>query len=383
MKILRFMGLFTLLSLAFSLLFGCWNYREIERLAIVSGVSMDWVKDKIVLNIEIANPESGQGEGKVKPVVLKSEGKTVFDAAREVIAKSGMKLYWSHAKVLVLGESMFDGKLIGALDWVTRDAETREDMWVLVAKGCKAGDILEGTPEMESLVAYQLDQTLRSQKAIARFPSIELWKFLDQISGNENTAVLPAVRLVSEKGKKIPIIEGCAVVKKQKLLGWLSAEETKALLWVRNELKGGLTVIENVKSPDTDVVLEIFGSKTTVKPVYENDQLSMEINITPSVEIAEITSSMDVMNKDGLKALTAQGKKQIKSDIEKVIEKAQKEFKSDIFGFGSKIKAKMPDLWRKIEPEWDDYFQELDVKVNVKLEIRGSASTAKPIIIKD
>ncbi len=382
MKSVKLLYLVFLLSVI-CLLCGCWNYREIERLAIASGLSLDSLEDKIVLNIEIANPASGQGEGTVKPVLLKSEGKTVFDAVREIIAKSGMKVYWSHAKVLLLGEEMFNGKLIGALDWAFRDAETREDMWVLVAKGRKASEILGSKPELEELVSFQLDATLRSQRFISRFPSVELWKLIDDMTSRENTAILPAVRLIDEKGKTVPLIEGCAVIKKQKLLGWLTAEETKALLWIRDELKGGLTIIEKVGSPDTNVTLEIFESKTTVKPVFEEGRLSMAVTIKLSVEIAEISSSMDVIKPDGMKLLTAEGKKQIKRDIEKVVKKAQKEFKCDILGFGSKVKAEMPDIWREVEPDWDEYLQDMEVEVSVDLEIRGSATTSKPIMIED
>ncbi|WP_228552692.1 Ger(x)C family spore germination C-terminal domain-containing protein, partial [Paenibacillus polymyxa] len=54
-----------------------------------------------------------------------------------------------------------------------------------------------------------------------------------------------------------------------------------------------------------------------------------------------------------------------------VIRKAQKKYKTDIFGFGNAIHRDNPKLWNKIKKDWDEEFLDMDVEVNVDFKIRG------------
>lgn len=372
-----------ILSLITMFLSACWNYREIESLAIATALAIDKTDDKFVLHIEIASPSSEKGDAKVKSVILKSEGITMFDAVREVISKTGKKVFWSHLKVIILGQEVFDRNIADTLDWIVRDAETREDAWILASQNENAATILFSKPDMESLISFQLDETLRTQRASARFPSTPIWKYLEEITVDATASALPAVRTIDEEDKKIPIVEGAAVIKKDKLVGWITPEEVKSLLWIRDELKGGLYMAEDALGKNKHVSLEIFNSKTKLRPKVKDGELVMEIYVNPTVEIAEVAGYTDITTEEGLKKFKKYTENQIKSKIEKLITKLQKELKTDILGFASKTKTTLPRLWREVEKNWDEVFTELSVEVNVELNIRGTLTAIKPVRISD
>jgi spore germination protein KC len=71
---------------------------------------------------------------------------------------------------------------------------------------------------------------------------------------------------------------------------------------------------------------------------------------------------------------------QVKKELLTTINKVKQE-KSDVFGFGEIIHRKDPSYWRKVKENWNEqYFPELDVKVNVKVFIRRTELRNKPFL---
>lgn len=155
--------------------------------------------------------------------------------------------------------------------------------------------------------------------------------------------------------------------------------DTKSLLWVQNKLKGGIYPVKDAAGTKTNVSLEIFKSKTKIKPEVRDGVPIIKINILTDVNIGEIMGNNDFISEKGRKLLEKDAEAQIKKDIENLIEKAQKEYKSDFLGFGENIKRSMPSVWKSIEKEWNEIFLDIETSVEVDISITGSATTRKPI----
>jgi spore germination protein KC len=376
----RTIPLIALIIICTCLLTSCWNYKEVEKLAIVSGVAVDKNgEDKVLVTVEIVSVQAGQKQSTLKPVYIQAVGNTFFDAARAMIAIQGKRLYWSHAKVVIVSEEIAKQGVTKVLDFINRDAEVREDMWVLLSRGKSAREIFDSKPILESLVSFEIDDTMRSQKSISRYPSVELYEFLDKIGSTETTTTIPTIKLIENMGMTVSYITGAAIIKKDKLLGYLGETDTKSMLWVQNELKGGLYPVKDVGETKTNVSLEIFKSKTQIKPEVRDGMPIIKIKISTDVNIGEIMGHEDFISEKGRELVEKDAEAQLKKDIEKLIEKAQKEYKSDFLGFGESIKRSMPSVWRSIEKEWNEIFTDIETSVEVDIRIRGSATTHKPI----
>lgn len=363
-----------------NLLSGCWNYREVEQLAIVSGVAIDSLgKDKVLVTVEIIGIEQGEPQSTLKPVYIHAVGKTFFDAVRAMIAIQGKRMYWSHAKVIIVSEDIAKESIVEVLDFINRDAEVREDMWVLLSREKTARDIFNSKPIFESLVSFELDDTMRAQGSISRYPSIELYRFLDNIASKETSTTIPTVKLIDIKGITVSYVTGAAVIKKDKLQGYLDEAETRSLLWILDEIKGGVYSVENVADTQLNATLEIFRSKTKIKPEVKAGVPTFKVSIVIDCNVGEIMGSKDFISEKNVGVLEKDAEAQIKQDIEKLIDKAQKNYKTDFLGFGENMKRAMPNAWRSIANEWNDMFQDIEVKVEVDVRVKGSATTRKPI----
>ncbi|TCO74966.1 Ger(x)C family spore germination protein [Marinisporobacter balticus] len=374
-KIILFMICINLFSLS-----GCWNYREMNETRLVTGLAIDYdeKKDEYITTIEIINLK----EGKMKGELYESRGKLPFDGIRNVIMKTGRKLYFAHAKVIIISEEIAKRKIISVLDYIYRDAEFREDMGIVVSKEKTAREILEKytAKDISPIIGYHLEDQIKSEKIVAKYHSAQIWKFIKDLYAEGVSPTLPAVKNISDQKKTYPVLEGLAVFKRDKLVGYISNMESQSFLWIIDHIQGGLIEVDaKISEKLTPITLEIIQSKTKIKPIDNENELMMKIDIETDVIIGNIGGTEDFIGKKGRAILKKDAEKQIKKQVEDTIKKVQKDYDSDIFKFSSSIKKEMPDLWKKIKPKWDDIFKSLKTEVNVVVNIRGSGLKSKPI----
>ena len=129
------------LLLILLMLTSCWNYREVNEMAIVIGAAIDKGKtEKYMLTVELLDVSGGQ-ETKLSTRILSVEGETVFDAVRRFILLEGKRGYWGHIRILIISEEIARDDITGVLNFFRQDAETRGDLYVIVSKGYSAREI--------------------------------------------------------------------------------------------------------------------------------------------------------------------------------------------------------------------------------------------------
>lgn len=359
------------------LMTGCWNYREIDKLAIVAGVAVDrGTAGRYRLTVEIAETTGGR-ESKISSKIIAMEGKTMFDAARNGISLVGQKLYWSHSKVILLSREIAGEGLTHILDWYTRDSETREDVYIMVSAGATAEEIFTGTPAVGHINSIELSDMVKSQESLSKAPIIDILQYNIETKTKGLSAVVPAVRLKKADDKTVPEIFGTAIIKNDKLEGFLNGEESMYLLFARNEVKGGVLVEMPADGDATPVSLEIFKSKTKTKPVVNGKDIEINLSVDTTVAIDEIESSRNYIDEDGRKKLEQTAETALKQKIEALIKKVQTEFDADIFKFGLELRNNNKNAWDNVSQNWEEIFKDLKVNVKTKVHIKNSASLAK------
>lgn len=377
MKAVKLVISVTLIFLNAVLATGCWNYREIDKLAIVTGVAVDkGANEKYRLTVEIAKTAGGK-EAKTLSKVISTEGKTVFDAARNAISLSGQRLYWSHSKVIILSREIAAEGITHIIDWYTRDSETREDVYIMVSEGASAEELLTGNPAVGDINSMDLSDMMRSQESLSKAPIIDILQYDIESKTKGLSTIVPAIRLKKADSKTVPQIFGTAIIKNDKLVGFLNGEETMYLLFIRDEVKGGVLVEMPADGGTTPVSLEIFKSKTKTKPVLNGKDIEINLSVDTTVAIDEIEGSRNFIDEDGRKKLEQIAKTALKQQIEALIKKVQTEFDADIFKFGSELRNKDINTWDNVSANWEEIFKDLKVNVKTRVHIKNSATLAK------
>lgn len=364
-----------------AILAGCWNYREVEKLTIVAGLAIDKIEnEKYQITAEIV--EIGGGK-EVQPIskIITMEGSTIFDAVRNEISLAGKKLYWSHTKVVILSKEIAREGIIRVIDWINRDSETRSNVLIFVSKEKTAKDIFKGTGITNQIMSFELAEMAKNEKFLSKAPITELWGFVKKMQTPGIVAILPAIHLNQSSSNKSPQILGTAIFDKDKLIGFLSGEETKNLLFVLDDIKGGLLITNAINGKkQTPISLEIFKSKTKTTPVIQNNKVKFNIQINTTVAFDEISGDVKILEENKVMKLEEYAGKELKKRVENCIKHVQSSYGVDIFGFGAKLREENPNVWNQIAGRWDNgEFKDLEVNVKANVHIKGSGMLSNPV----
>ncbi|WP_024832527.1 Ger(x)C family spore germination protein [Ruminiclostridium josui] len=357
---------------------GCWNYREVDELAIVAGAAID--KDSEQYNITAEVVESvGDNDTKSKSKLISVKGKTILDAIRNGISVTGKKLYWSHCKIVILSKEVAEEGITKALDVYIRDAEIRNDVNILYSQQDTAKEILEGHETTESIKSFALDKILQNESRLSKAPKMDLLDYSIELQTKGTSTVIPAVHLENIEGNLIPRVAGAAIIRNDKLAGELDGEETKDLLFIRDEVKGGVLVSHEDAGLSAPISLEILRSRTKVKPIVETGKLKFKVDIQATVGIDEVGGYENFSNERAVIRLEDSASKATQKKIETFIKKIQSEYGTDIFKFGEKFMERDVKKWKRVADKWEEVFRNSEVEVDAKVHIKNSALLYKTV----
>ena len=375
MKTLKRLSITLVIFIMLFSLSGCWNYREIETLSIVSGMAIDSGENgyKYHLTFQYITSSSGGGKASTKPAILESDGNTIFDAVRNVIKMSLKKLYFSNCQVFVISSDLAKEGLTPLLDWHIRDQEPRITMELIISKEKKASDILQIKENSEEITAFSINKIIEnSTKFLAKSPDVSLYLAYPMIYGEGISLILPAITMGASDTEKKPEISGTAIFKKDKLIGFLDDLDSRYLLYIKDKIKGGI-LLTNVNSKEDNVSLEITGNKTKVTPIISNGKVTMKLEIKTEVAFGEENSAVTNVSNMGLEEVQICAANTVYNGVSELIKKVQSEYNSDIFGFGSFVNKSYPEFWKKNSSQWDQIFPTIAYEISVEVKIKNTA----------
>lgn len=177
---------------------GCWSRRELNDLAIAVGIGIDKIGDQyqvsaqVVLPSQIAGSKGGSPQAPVN--LYKATGNTVYEALRKITTVSPRKIYISHLRILVLGEDLAKEGINDVLDFMSRDTDTRNDYFIVVAKDAKAEDALKILTSLEKIPAVRLFSSLESsEKNWAPTSTVTLGTLITELVSKGKNPVLTGV----------------------------------------------------------------------------------------------------------------------------------------------------------------------------------------------
>ncbi|MDD7792878.1 Ger(x)C family spore germination protein [Clostridium sp. 'White wine YQ'] len=384
-KSFKLLALLLSIFLFTSTLSGCWNYREIESLIVVSGIAIDKNPEtnKIEVTTEFVDIKSGK-EIKTEPKTITISGDTMFEIARKLITISGKRAYWSHAQVMILSETIAREGLAKIIDWYVRDAETRTDIYVCVSKEKTAKEILFAHAFTKAIVSFELASTLKNENSVSTAPLIDLWDYISDLKQEGRNAILPTVQLKGKGKEATPYVDGTAIFKADKLIATISGESSQYLLFANDKVKGGILTLGRTPEDEArSISLEIFKNKSKVKPILSNNEVEIQILIKTKVALAEIEYFEQFSSEEVRKEIEERANIMLQNNVEGVIKRLQQEYDADVFGFGEKIEKDMPNVWNSIKDDWPNKFKNLKVSVKSDIKIKNSATTNTPIEMGD
>lgn len=369
---------------------GCYDYRELSDLAIITAVSIDKVDDNLEVTIQVVNPKKEQDTTSTNEpdfVTYTSYAKTVQEALRKVVNDSPAKLYASHMELLVISEEVAKNYLNEILDFFSRDPEPRSEINIFIAKNANPKDELSVITPLINLPSTKILSSLESNvEYLGTSQDITLNYVVDNYLNPYKELTLPILELkgdANEGEKKDNISSGeteasiilsnIGIFKDDKFIAYLSEKESQGVNFILNNINS--TIIEYVCEPNKYLVSEILKSNTSLEANLEKN--TVKINLEGHATISEITCNIDIKNANTVKKI----KENIDSTIENIVEETfyniRDKYNTDVFNFrdlyyktdSKYFKENYKDNW------YDEIFPKLEIEVNANYKLYEKGST--------
>ena len=363
---------------------GCWNNVDLNDRTFVVGAVLDKSRSgQIDYSIQVVKPSaigSRKQGGSIKVTQnIYSQGITVFDAVRNMLAKSNKKPFYGHIQVIIIGEDLARQGIANALDFFTRDTEPDKRCLVLVAKGTTARQVLQAEGALEDIPAVEITNTFNNSKALPKIKETRHDEIIKGLNSKGKNPVAAAVSIPSHK-QKLSVTDlnfaGAAVFKKDKLVGWLNPEATR-YWFTQNKVKSVIINIANPVDPQGKVAIEIIRSRGKLDVRFRNGEPVLYIKIKGEGNVGEQQGQGDLTSFNQVRKLENETAQVIKKDVMKAIRQAQDDYKVDIFGFGDIVHRKNLKYWQQVENNWNEIFPDLQVEIQVDSKIRRSGLIRK------
>ncbi|MET3656419.1 Ger(x)C family spore germination protein [Sporosarcina psychrophila] len=389
---------YTFVLLILSLvLTGCWDRRELNEIAITLALGIDKVDEEFQLTAQVVVPSEvsmKQSSGRSTVTLFQATGETIFEAFRKMTIDSPRKIYPGHLRMLVIGEELAKAGVGESLDLLSRDWELRSDFYVVVAKDKTAAEILNVTTPIESIPANKMFNTLKtSEENWAVTKGVTLDELLGDLITDGKDAVLTGIQVFGnqEVGSSKQNVESItpaaqiqydylAVFRKDKLVGWLNESESKGYNYIIDSVK---STVASIPCPEKGKVsIEVIHSKSEMKGKINKGKPEVNVTIEVEGDVGAVECHIDLTETKSIDALEKSYEKELKEIVRQTIETLQKQYKSDIFGFGQAIHRSNPKTWKKIKNQWDEEFTELTVNVEVDMKIRDTGTVSNSFLQK-
>ncbi|WP_337983502.1 Ger(x)C family spore germination protein [Lysinibacillus sp. C5.1] len=378
------------LILLISILSGCWSKRELNDLALVAALGIDFIDDEYAISVQVIDPSqisSKQTASRQATVVTyHAKGKTVFEAIRKILALSPRKLYFAHVQLVVLGEDLAVDGIRDSIDFLARDQEIRNDFTIIVSQQATAKDILNVLTPIEKIPAKKMLNSLTvTQDAWGSTLEVDVEDLVTKLGVGNQYFVLSAIEIQGDKSLGIdqtnverietPVklkFTGLAIFKEDKLIGYLDEYDSKSFNYLNDNIK---STIEIIACPSDGVLTtEITQSKTTTKGAMKNGSPTINVSIDIVQNVAEVKCDINLTELTTIDWINRQTELSIKKNIDESLHVLQEKYNADVLGFGEAIHRADPKEWKKIKKDWHTIYPNIEVNVKVNVNTQGSGT---------
>lgn len=371
------------------LLTGCGNYRELNDLAITTGIAFDIKDDQYIVSYMIANSNKAETDSKdseTKITVYEGKGNTISSAYMDLNSKNPKIPYIGHLEVVIISEDLAKKGILEALDFLIRNPESRKEFYIVLSKNVEAGTLLKTLAPLESFPSQNIAGIIKSNKD--EQSTIVMQKYSAVITNMIDEGVEPIINGIELDGNKeegqmqeslekaTPSatikIDTIGIFKKDKLLGWSTHDETVGINIINNS--AGFVLLET-KCDDKYMTSTLKDIKTKPIITFENNIPKIKLKIKADGAILEMQCKRNLEETKIMKELENEFNEKLKSIIDETIYMAQKKYKSDIFGFGNYIYKKNLKKWNIIKDKWNnEIFPEIKIDTEIKINLNNKGS---------
>ena len=357
---------------------GCYNYKELNELGIVSAMGISKDGDLYNLDIQLLNVLDSEKSGLNKsPItVISGQGETIFEAARSMNKKTSKVFFLADVDYVFLDQSVLNDGLDEIMDFLIRDTRLSLNFLVVTSTENKSLDILSSISHFDTNSANNLyDAVMNSEIRYGGINSLHVRELINNYYAKGKYTIFPNVyikdtskssendSLEDSKSESYVEVKNMVFFKDKEVIE-LTDEETKGVNFLRNKIKNATLTIECDGGYFT---IETLESKMKLKSKLNINQLNVKGSVGAEIVYYGCKDNLD--NADVLKNISKKAEKEVESYITKAFNKSKK-YNYDFLGLGNYIYKNNYKYFDFENKDWNkDGLNKLNLKYNIDVSL--------------
>lgn len=406
--------LFILSTIILTTLTGCYDYREINTLAIVSATEINKIGDEYQVSVQAINPQAPDKTTVPQApfIIYTGTGKTIQEAYRSITLSASRFMYSNHLDLLIINEKIAKENISDLIDYYIRNPGIRTEFYVLISKD---DNILSITTPIDEISSASIKESIENNYKYYGVSSRTTFSEFVNMNLNPNLEiVLPTIELVKDtptEDKNIDeeknnnedvnankdksnksnreendsdstsnkntektevkdkyLLGGYTIFKNNKLVGYLNNKESINYNILTNNIKN--TIITYECSKNKYLAIEITDSSSSIKT--KNNKVSIDIKLKGNIN--ESHCDIDITKNKNIKKISHDIEEKLNKEITDDILNVRNNYNTDIYKFKDIIYKHDYSYYQKIKNNYDEAYQNLDisVKTNILLVEKGN-----------
>lgn len=330
---------------------GCFDYKEINDLAIINAIGVDYENDEYVITLEILNDQIDKDSSKITSYTKVGHGKNLTSAIENAADKLSKQLIFNHIKLMILSKSIIEEKFENIIDLFLRNTYFRENFYVISATKNKPETLLNHTTNEAPIASTAITDTLES---ISYSSNTNVLKKFDEMVEEVITyGIDTCFSNITLKDNEF-IVDGMSIFNNYSYKSNLNNEYVK----IYNLLT------DNFDRPTYTINYDNLSFTTAINNGKINTEIkSGTINVTGNLMGRIIDNGPEFNIRD------PKNLERIDNDFTNLLNKKIPEFIKVLQDNNSDILGITKNYYKKTRTKDKDYWLKLDIKSNIKFNI--------------
>lgn len=432
--------LFILSTIILTTLTGCYDYREMNTIAIVSATEINKIGDEYQVSVQAINPQAPDKNtiSQAPFIIYTGTGKTIQEAYRSITLSASRFMYSNHLDLLIINEKIAKENISDLIDYYIRNPGIRTEFYVLISKD---DNILSVTTPIDEISSASIKESIENDYKYYGVSSRTTFiEFVNMNLNPNQEIVLPTIELVKDtptEDKNINeeknnnedinankdkdnnenndknksnnsedknnksnqkenesdgtsnkntekteiknkyLLGGYAIFKNNKLIGYLNNKESINYNIITNNIKN--TIITYECSKNKYLAIEITDSSSSIKT--KNNKVSIDINLKGNIN--ESHCNIDITKNKNIKKISHDIEEKLNKEITNDILNVRNNYHTDIYKFKDIIYKHDYSYYQKIKNNYDEAYQKLDISVKTNIQLVEKGNILEVINEKD
>lgn len=340
------------------LLYGCYDYTEINDLVIITGMIIDYKDNQYSITTQLIENEK---DTKIK--VYNTKGNSIDECISEISKLSNKDIFISHLKILILTESTINSD-VNYYDYFLRNSKSKMNFYVYFIEDKYKDEILDIYSSLYIKDLMDFNKNVFSSSTPVSFLDLIYKKYeygLDEI--------YPNLIIKNNNDKKVLYLEDIIIFNQNKDKIILDDQEGIYYNMLVNKLNK-----TSINIPCDNELFTLSINDVNTNYEWKNNIFNFDISITG--KIINYECKYDLNKPNSTKELSTLANNYIKDNIDKLINKSKKN-KVDFLGIGNYIFKHDNNYFDFKNNNWNEKLPSIKTNINVDTTINSIGEMRK------